>query len=381
MKKIILAVLLICLFRAPGVVAAELTGAQISAICQTRSTCTVAKTYDGGKSPTGSALTVVDVHLGVKDKPDDAPDSGCRAEDKYDGGVEYWLVDGTAPPKRLLKLCNDGYGAAGIGEDEVSVGPNRLVHLQVGGSAWRWDSTVAFTLSPWRAVSERDCSFNDLSSNNCTVTDIDYLGMRARSIAKDAARKWGENVGCPEWPSSASRHFTPEPARGLLGAYDVLVPVLGRDGDTPKIPSGTAIGDCVAAMTTGGANGFIVFGRPAPAGRAAEIRVVAESLNSLLIQVFDPVAGGPFATFMPQGCRLASRSPSEMCMALPQRTSYVAAGLRISAGGGNATGRFPSGQRGQTVNLLATPSKVRILLSPEGLPHAGVKALLVSTHS
>ncbi len=28
-------------------------------------------------------------------------------------------------------------------------------------------------------------------------------------------------------------------------------------------------------------------------------------------------------------------------------------------------GRFPSGQRGQTVNLLAPPSKVRILLSPK----------------
>ena len=27
---------------------------------------------------------------------------------------------------------------------------------------------------------------------------------------------------------------------------------------------------------------------------------------------------------------------------------------------------FPSGQRGQTVNLLATPSKVRILLHPFG---------------
>ncbi len=27
-------------------------------------------------------------------------------------------------------------------------------------------------------------------------------------------------------------------------------------------------------------------------------------------------------------------------------------------------GRFPSGQRGQTVNLLAPPSKVRILLCP-----------------
>jgi hypothetical protein len=33
-------------------------------------------------------------------------------------------------------------------------------------------------------------------------------------------------------------------------------------------------------------------------------------------------------------------------------------------GQGSDRGRFPSGQRGQTVNLLATPSKVRILLSP-----------------
>ena len=30
----------------------------------------------------------------------------------------------------------------------------------------------------------------------------------------------------------------------------------------------------------------------------------------------------------------------------------------------NIMGGFPSGQRGQTVNLLALPSKVRILLRP-----------------
>ena len=34
----------------------------------------------------------------------------------------------------------------------------------------------------------------------------------------------------------------------------------------------------------------------------------------------------------------------------------------LCAGEGEA--RFPSGQRGQTVNLLALPSKVRILLPP-----------------
>ena len=33
----------------------------------------------------------------------------------------------------------------------------------------------------------------------------------------------------------------------------------------------------------------------------------------------------------------------------------------------NTLGGFPSGQRGQTVNLLAPPSKVRILLHPLSL--------------
>ena len=39
---------------------------------------------------------------------------------------------------------------------------------------------------------------------------------------------------------------------------------------------------------------------------------------------------------------------------------------------------FPSGQRGQTVNLLATPSKVRILLHPLAVP-SGAQANLMST--
>jgi hypothetical protein len=37
-----------------------------------------------------------------------------------------------------------------------------------------------------------------------------------------------------------------------------------------------------------------------------------------------------------------------------------------------ASERFPSGQRGQTVNLLAMPSEVRILPSPPGQPGANL---------
>jgi hypothetical protein len=290
MRLILLFVVSSLLLMLPAVAAAELGAAQKSAICQTRSTCTIGKSYDGGKSPAGAPLTVVEVHLGVKDKPDDAPDNGCQAGDKFDGGVEYWLLEGAASPKRILKLCNDGYGSAGIGADDVRVGANQLVHKQIGGSAWRWDSTVTYTLSPWRASTERDCSYNDASANNGILTDINFLTMTVRSISKDASSNWEDNAGCPRWPPEASAHFTPQPAPNLLAAYNILVPVLGKDVPPAPIPAGAAIGDCVPAMTTGGANGFIVFGNPAPAAQAAEIRAVAESLHSLLIQVYDPAA-------------------------------------------------------------------------------------------
>ncbi|HEV2302995.1 MAG TPA: hypothetical protein VGR91_15620 [Stellaceae bacterium] len=275
----------------PATASGALTAAQNAAICGARSSCKIANRYDAGKSPAGSALTVLELRLALRDKPNDAPDSGCRSEGAPDGGREYWLLDGAAAPKRILKLCNDGYGAAGIGDDTVAVAANRLIHTQVGGSAWRWESTVAFTLSPWRAIDERDCSFNVLSPRSGTITDIDYLRMSARSIAKDGAGERGEDVGCPDWPADASRPFTPEPARGLLGAYNILAPNLDANGNAAKIPTGGAIGNCVPAMTTGGANGFVVVGKPAPAKEAAQIRVIAGSLNSLLIQVFDPGAG------------------------------------------------------------------------------------------
>ena len=273
----------------PRGAAAAPDAAQAAAICQGRSTCTIGKSHDGGKSPAGSALTVVEVHLGLKDKPEDVRD-GCRSgDDKVDGGVEYWLLDGTAAPKQLLKLCNDGYGAAGVGEDEVTVGPNRLVHTQSGGSAWRWDGTYTFTLSPWRVTSERDCSYHNVSEASGTETDIDYATMTVRSIAKDRTNK-NNDVGCPDWPAGASEHFTLQPAAGLFGAYDIVTPFLGTDPTSFKIPSGTAIGDCAPAMTTAGANGFVVHGKPAATAEAAEIRAVALSLSSLLIQVFDPAA-------------------------------------------------------------------------------------------
>ena len=103
------------------------------AICGSRSTCAVTTLKPAGHAEAGTTLMVAEVQLGIADAPD--PQTGCRGEgEANDGGQEYWLVEGNDPPRLLLELCNDGYGAGGVGEDEVTIGDNRLSHFQAGGS-------------------------------------------------------------------------------------------------------------------------------------------------------------------------------------------------------------------------------------------------------
>ena len=260
--------------------------AQTAAICGQRSTCAIARSHDAGKAASGASLTVEEVHLGLRDKPDDTGE-GCRNGDEFDGGVEYWLIESATPPRRILKLCNDGYGAAGVGDDSVEIAANRLVHTQSGGSAWRWDSVVTYSLAPWQAVSERSCNFHTSIETTGTTTDLDFTTRSVRSLAKDSRKKDVE-LGCPDWPPETSATLTPEPAPGLYAAYNLVVP--GTTGDALALPSGTAIGDCVPAMTTAGANGFLVYGKPSAPGQVAEVKTVATSLQELVIQVLDPTA-------------------------------------------------------------------------------------------
>ena len=106
------AVTLLLAIGAPGARSADM--AQLKpAICSARATCTIAKLTPAGKSDTGAALSVAEVHLGIAEAPD--PQFPCHNDEgtANDGGQEYWLVEGSAAPHLLLKLCNDGYGAAG----------------------------------------------------------------------------------------------------------------------------------------------------------------------------------------------------------------------------------------------------------------------------
>ena len=114
----------------------ELSGA---AGCSDERPCLLNATYKADAD--GVALKVFHVGRGTKELEAGAE---CDVE-------EYWLVTGKKDPspKLLLQLCNDGYGGAGIGEDDVQVKPNRLSHEQIGGgSESRWFVHRELQLNP-----------------------------------------------------------------------------------------------------------------------------------------------------------------------------------------------------------------------------------------
>ncbi len=274
--------------------ATDLTPDQRSTICGVRKTCQTAAA-DAGQGPGNVKLTVVDVHLDVADKPAEAPEEGCigdlEAADApdNDGGRELWLIAGSDAPKRVLALCNDGYGSAGMGEDMIEVHPNMITWDESGGSAWRWTVTKQIRLAPLAVVKEFDCSYHDVAPGTGQVTDIDRLTLQARSVGAVNGHKFGEDdgVGCPDWPNGPDATMPTGPE--IAGGYAIPMPKAGPQDDGLGYADGTVLGDCALELATDGLHGYMVYGKPIDEG-AAIVRVVKESEASLLIQVFDPSA-------------------------------------------------------------------------------------------
>jgi hypothetical protein len=269
-----------------AVAAPSLSPAQEAAICGKRVPCKLVAIHNAGK------LQVAEVLFGIKNRPDDAPDEGCKTADGNDprnGGTEYWLLAG-AKPLKVLALCNDGYGSADVGEDSVTFANNRLTHVENGGSAWRWDNTDVYSLSPFRMLSQQGCSFNDLGGNNGTVTDVDFIKFRAVTISKNPAANWKDgDVGCPETTPAMFAVPKAVPGNKLVASLPVLTPADGNSA-FKTVPVGTTLDSCSTSLTTDGRAGFLTFGTAAGGASAAEMRVLAPTSQILMLQIYDPLA-------------------------------------------------------------------------------------------
>jgi hypothetical protein len=228
-----------------------------AALCADQPGCRVVDRRAAGR-------TQVVVELAIPNGSAADADETCRPHRR-----QFWLI--ATPPRLLLDLCNDGYGAAMVGEDEVAIGPNRVTHTQSGGSAWRWSEARIFQLSPPQVLRDESRGWWTLGPN-VSRTEWD----------------WRRFTGQSQWwsPPCGSSGAPPENARApvrLPYAYAPIPWVV-----PPAVPDDATeaeLGSCALQVDAGG-RGYVVAGRAAPAAASREwLRALLVGERTLMITI------------------------------------------------------------------------------------------------
>ena len=251
-------------------------------LCVDRKPCKVEESSPAGKGASGEDLTVHRIELG-KDE-----EAGCDR-------VEYWLLSSQAgkpvSTQKLVDICNDGYGAAGIGEDAVEVKDNLFAHSRNGGSSWRWSNTTVLQLSPLRVKSEYDDSdwVNGSTTDESTWSWDDFRGETRWFVP--ACREDGSYDDDAEGEDDAASD----------GPYVYApIPVVQAPADFAAAGWADAgLGRCALDVDGSTDHGYTTFGKPSAAPRAdSRFRVVMPDAGTLVVEVHDDTWVGPSASWV-----------------------------------------------------------------------------------
>jgi hypothetical protein len=256
--------------------------------CAGRKPCRLLRLHDAGRGADGSELRVALLHFGFDawsntQAPGQEPLGwhGERRRDRFEashGGCHkfaYVLLaaaaDDEAAPRvqHLADVCNDGHGAAGVGEVSGRVGSNHFVFQQSGGSSWRWANTTSLQLAPLRRVERSVEGFWTLGPNQ-QHQQWNWRAFRGEEVwhSPDCAAR---DVEAPERAHQRAHVLIPKltlPKAFVHGAW-----------------TNTALGRC-AAEANGRRRGYLLSGSAEP--DSARLRVVA-SADELFVELFDDV--------------------------------------------------------------------------------------------
>jgi hypothetical protein len=253
-------------------VQAQLADDVAKRLCDGRVGCVVAEPKDAGQDDAGRSLTLVEVAL---ERTTERDGVRCRPHVR-----EFWVVAGAgqaASTTRLMSLCNDGYGAAGVGEDTVTVGSNQITYEKSGGSNWRWTGTRVIQLAPARILSERHCSyFNGAPGFQIDVWDWQRFTGQGLMRFQPGKPSDKDEVGCTS-PMDATHRY-------------LSIPKLTDAGGVSK-EGAVVLGSCAIALRDDGSFGYFVHGAPGPTGGAA-VRLLLAGNRDLLVTVEDSAIAG-----------------------------------------------------------------------------------------
>lgn len=303
------------------------TGTRHEPPCTGEASCTVLDRTQAGRDPAGDALVVWHVSRGQRDiLTGTAPiDEDARACELF----EWWLEhDGSF--ELALALCNDGYGAAGVGEDDVSVVEDRIVHTQSGGSSWRWSTTDTLSLLPRRTLHESFSGYWNVSTN-AEASSFDFNTFAGEvtwfSPTCGAEESDGSLDGIGQVPEGRGRSYAVVPALPVDASFD---------------PATTRASGCSTTIDGTGEHGFLLQGAPGAAADAT-LELVATVDDAVVVvihdDVFVPASATPGDTLQ---LVFSTTAPSyfEQCLDPAQASATT---VTIDAATGRVLGGAPAG--------------------------------------
>lgn len=309
------------------------TPAALPPICA--SGCTLVAQHDAGRDEAGSALVVYEISRGPVDMETGAPPT---TEDASTCELKEWWLERAGERTLALALCNDGYGASGVGEDTVTISPNRLVHQQYGGSAWRWSVTQTYQLAPRRLLTEDGTGYWNISVNT-EERHFDYGAFEGSvtwfSPACDASQESLEAMGVASIPEGLGREYRMLPVVSVDASFD---------------PSRMRVSGCSTRIDGTGERGFLLSGEVAPATDAF-MEIIASTDRTVTILVRDDRIV-PSGAYRGDTIRISygETSPSYFEHCIEGEATYASAVFDV------ATGRVLEGEPGPLLPTAgATP--------------------------
>lgn len=177
----------------------------------------------------------------------------------------------------VAELCNDGYGARGIGQDFFRLEGSTVEHKQSGGSNWGWENSFRFDLDERQFRSTTSRGWFSGGRQEELITES-FLDLRGETIWYADHCDWMPNPRSPE----------PAPPKSQWYAYShIPQPILPKQFLSDRWDQ-VALGDCALSVDSKGVSGHIVHGKP---GRVddAWFRVVAESDREIAVEFGDDV--------------------------------------------------------------------------------------------
>jgi hypothetical protein len=181
-----------------------------------------------------------------------------------------FLVDASNSLPRTTKVahfCNDGHGAAMVGEDNWEVQNGLLTVTTNGGSNWRWGETHILDLNTLRVIAR----------------NTDGYFAPFHPIFEDNSWDFQKFAGKSTWS-----FLICETEEQTLENQSVAIPSLALPADF--VSNGwksTSLGTCATSLDSAASHGFIVHGQPAANTQDATMKLVVSEDGHLFVEVQD----------------------------------------------------------------------------------------------